>query len=212
MGTEMSDVRIGELWERKIKKLSKRIQILAMGDDDLYQEGILGLRKALLSNPNGKDSYLVSIARFAMLHYMDRGRSVDNGAIRPQKAKLKSGEIRTYQKDMLPVYLDDPKEQLELSAYTFPPDLLAIDRMCSDLFYSSLNDEEADFIQTCKQLYLTNGIFRNLHAMDMLKISEHKFNRIKRDVKKKFIRTFGTDEQVAKLERVGDIRPTALTI
>ena len=212
MGQSMSNNQIDQVWEQKIQQFSGLIKGMAKGNDDYFQEGILGLRRAAERKPDAPDGYFVAFAKFAMAHYRDKGKSVDNGITRPQKNKLKSGEVKTYQKDMLAIFLDDPEEGLELPAYTFPPDLLAIDRVCADKFYGSLNDEEAEFMETCIEVYFTDGIFRNLHAMRKLKISEHKFNRIKRDVKKKFIRAFGTDKQVDRLNYISDISPTALEI
>ena len=209
MGQAIDNTQINQVWEQKINQFSGLIEGLARGNDDCFQEGILGLRRAAELKPDAPDGYFVAFAKFAMYHYRDKGKSVDNGIIRPQKSKLKSGEVKTYQKDMLAIFLDSG-ENFELTAYTFPPDLLAIDRVCADKFYGSLNDEETEFMETCIELYFTNGIFRNLHAIRKLKISEHKFNRLKRDVKKKFIRAFGTDKQVERLNYISDISPTAL--
>jgi len=209
---QATNFQINQVWEQKINKFSSLIEGLAKGNDDYYQEGILGLRRAAELKPNASDGYFVAFAKYAMFHYRDKGKSIDNGVKRPQQVILKSGEVRTYQRDMLAIFLNDPGEDFELTAYTFPPDLLAIDRVCAEKFYGSLNDEETEFIETCIELYFTNGIFRNLHAIQKLKISEHKFNRIKRDLKKKFIRTFGTDKQAERLNYVSDISPTALEI
>ena len=212
MGQSMSNAQIDELWAKKISQFSNLIDGLAKGNDDYFQEGILGLRRAVERNPDGPDGYFVKFAKYAMVHYRDKGKSVDNGVRRPQKNKLKSGEIKTYQKDMLAIYLNDPGESLELPAYTFPPDLLAIDRICAERFYGSLNDEESKFMDTCREVYASCGVCLIPKVIAKLKISENKYNRIRRDLKKKFIRIFGTDEQIRKLNYISSISPPALEI
>lgn len=198
MGIVAAD--IDRLWAEKIQRFSTKIRQIVRGDDDLYQEGILGLREGLLRNPYGTDSYFITAIKWAISHYRNRGVSIDNGAKWEYKKRLVDGTIKKYRKDMLPVYIDKLVSEFELSFpdYSYAPDILALDKICAQKFYKLLNKNEAEFVDAC--IETMGRYFYNSEARRELDISRVQYNRLKRSVYEKFLRTFGTDEDIERLD------------
>jgi len=63
-------IDINRLWSEKTEKLSDKIKAISRGDDDFYQEGVLGVRDGLLRDPAATNSYLLQAAKFAMNNYL----------------------------------------------------------------------------------------------------------------------------------------------
>ena len=194
-------VDINRLWAEKAEQFSVKIRQIVRGDDDLYQEGILGLREGLLRNPYGTDSYLLSAIKWAISHYRNKGVSIDNGPKWEYKKKLVDGTVKTYKKDMAPVYIDKLVSdfELEFPDYRVAPDILALDKICAEKFYGLLNKEEAELVDACNQTF--NGYFYNSKARRKLGMGRVTYNRIKQSAYGKFIRAFGTDEEVKILDQ-----------
>ena len=181
--------------------LSNRIRGLARGDDDLYQEGLLGVRDGLLRNPSFTDDQLVREASWAMSHYRNRGVSIDNGSRWEYTRKLSDGTVKTYKKEIIPIYLDALMEEfnLEFPDASYPPDVLAIDKVCAEKFYKSLNNKEKHFVKVCIEV-LCNHFYKS-EARRKLKISHKQYSMIKQSTYEKFIRAFGTDDDIQTLEQ-----------
>ena len=193
-------IDINKLWTEKTERLSDKVRAISRGDEDFYQEGIIGIRDGLLRDPYATDSYLLQAAKFAMNNYRNRGRSVDNGSRHATTKKLLDGTVRTYRKDMRPVYIDQlvSSFQLEFPDHSFPPDILAVDKICAEKFYGLLEKEEAEFIDAC--MMTRNGDFSDRKTMLKLGIGYAEYNRIKQSAYHKFLQTFGTDEQIQRLD------------
>lgn len=136
------ELDINQLWNEKIQKLSDRVRAIARGDDDLYQEGILGIRDRLLRNPDATDSYLLQAARYAMTNYRNRGKSIDNGYRRATRSVLSDGTVMICRKQMIPIYIDHlvADFQMEYPDYSYPllrPTLTASLRMSRRSWASS---------------------------------------------------------------------------
>jgi hypothetical protein len=187
---------INYLWNEKAEKLSNRVRGIARGDDDLYQEGLLGVRDGLLRNPYATDDQLVREASWAMSHYKNRGCSLDNGAKWLYTKRLEDGTIQKYRRDAIPIYIDAVMEEfdLEFPDSSYSPDTLAIDRISAERFYKSLNRKEAKFIDAC--ITTMSNYFYNSKSRRKLKVSKNEYYRIKRSTYEKFIKAFGTDEEI----------------
>lgn len=190
---------INTLWAEKAETLSAKVKAIARGNDDFYQEGLLGIRIGLLRNPYATDTYLLNAAKWTMMHYRDKGVSVDNGIRWAYTKRLTDGTLKTYQKETTPIYIDGliSNFRSEFPDSSYLPDILAIDRICAERFYRSLDKEEARLVEACIQTL--NGHFYHAKAMRELGIGRVKYHRIKRSAYKKFIRAFGTDEQIEML-------------
>jgi hypothetical protein len=191
-------IDINRLWDEKIgnRTITDMIYKIAHGNDDLYQEGIIGIREALLKNPHAPDDYLIRAASWAMSHYRNRGCSFDNGPKWLYSKRSADGTIKKYRKDTIAIYIDAVMEEfdLEFPDTSYPPDLLAIDRICAERFYKSLNNQEKHFVRIC--LEVLSNHFYNSDARRKLKISRNAYNRIKRSAYCKFIEAFGMEEEV----------------
>ena len=192
---------INKLWGEKAEELSGKVKAIARGDEDFYQQGMLGIREGLLRDSGATDSYLLQAARYAMTNYRNKGKSIDNGSRHETTKKLLDGTVRTYRKDMVPVHIDRLVSdfQLEFSDTSYLPDILAIDKICAEKFYNSLDRKEAEFIDAC--MMTRNGDFSDKKTMQKLGISQAEYRRIKHSAYEKFVRAFGTDSQVETLEQ-----------
>ena len=194
-------VNIHKLWEEKIRNraITDMVYKIARGDKDLYQEGILGIREGLIKNPNAPDDHLIRHAKWSMSHYKNRGCSIDNGPTWEYTKKLSDGTIKKYKKEIIPVYIDAVMDEfdLEFPDYSYPPDILAMDRVCAERFYKSLDRKEMKFINAC--IETMSNYFYNSYARQKLKISRNEYNRIKLSTYGKFIQAFGTEEEIVAL-------------
>jgi len=195
----IATLNIDQLWAEKVDLFSTKIRQIVRGDDDLYQEGVMGLREGLLRNPYGTDSYLISAIKWAISHYRNRGVSIDNGPQWEYRKRLVDGTVKTYRKEMLPVYIDKLMSEFELEFpdYSYAPDILALDKICAEKFYMLLDKGEAEFVDAC--IKTMGRYFYNSQARRELGISHVKYNMLKRAVYEKFLRNFGTDEDIERL-------------
>jgi hypothetical protein len=191
-------IDINRLWEEKIsnRTITDMVYKIARGDKDLYQEGLIGIRDALMSNPNAPDDYLIRRARWSMSHYRNKGCSIDNGSKWLYTKRMADGTTKKYRKNTLPIYIDAIMEEfdLEFPDISYPPDILAIDRICAERFYNSLDRKEAKLINAC--IETMSNYFYNSYARRKLKISRNEYNRIKRSAYDKFIQAFGMEDEI----------------
>lgn len=187
---------ITEQWTVKVNTLSPMVKRIARGDEDLYQEGILGIRDGLLRDPQATDSYLLHGARFAMSNYRNRGKSIDNGSRHATTKKLLDGTVKTYRKDMVPVYIDKllSNFQIEFPDSSYAPEILALDKICAERFYGLLDKVESEFVTTSIQCL--DG--RNYDSMTMKKLDADRleYDKLRCSTHQKFILSFGTDEEI----------------
>lgn len=192
-------IDINTLWAEKAKTLSGKVKAIARGDEDFYQQGMLGIRDGLLRDQHATDSYLLQAARYSMTNYKNKGKSVDNGSKHPTTAKLLDGTVKIYRKEMTPIYIDEfvSNFRLEFPDSSYLPDVLAIDRICAENFYISLDEKEAEFIDACATT--RNGDFSDRKTMLKMGLGYAEYNRIKISAYQKFVRAFGLDGQVERL-------------
>jgi hypothetical protein len=189
IGDTAMAINIDQLWDEKTKKLSGKVWNIARGDEDLYQEGMIGIHDGLVRDPHATDSYLLQSAKFAMGNYKNKGKSLDNGTKKPTTKKLKDGSVKTYSKVTFPIYIDAVMKEfgLEFPDYSYPPDILAIDKICAETFYNSLDKKEAKFIACIKTM---GNYFYNPSARRTLKISKNEYYRRRQSAYQKFIEAF----------------------
>lgn len=189
-------IDINRLWSEKTENLSDKIRVISRGNDDFYQEGVLGVRDGLLRDLSATDSYLLQAAKFAMNNYRNRGKSVDNGSKCTYTRRLLDGTVKTYRKDIVPIYIDKlvSEFELEFPDSSYLPDILALDKICAEKFYGLLDKNEAEFIDACA--LTRNGDFSDRKTMLKLGVSTTEYHRIRRSAYTKFIRAFGTDEEI----------------
>jgi hypothetical protein len=189
IGDKTMAINIDQLWNDKTNSLSGKVWNIARGDEDLYQEGMIGIHDGLIRDRHATDSYLLQSAKFAMGNYKNKGKSIDNGTKKPTTKRLKGGVVKTYRKVTFPIYIDAVIKEfgLEFPDYSYPPDILAIDKICAERFYNSLDKKEAKFIACIKTM--TNH-FYNSDARRRLKVSKNEYYRRKQSAYQKFIEAF----------------------
>lgn len=192
-------LNINQLWQVKTEKLSDKLMDIVRGDKDLYQEGIIGIREGLMRNPHATDAYLISAAKWAISHYKNRGVSMDNGTKCQYTKKLADGTIKQYRKDTMPIYIDALLDEFDMvfPEYSYSPDIRAIDRVCAEKFYTSLDENEAIFIEAC--IKTMDNYFYGSRVKRRLHIGCKRYNDIKQSVYQKFIHAFGTDDEIVSL-------------
>jgi len=200
MSIAVLDIDVEALWAEKIQVLSGMVMRIARGDEDDYQVGILGIREGLLRDPDATDSYLLQASRYAMSNHKNRGKSVDNGSKHPVTKRLLDGTVKTYRKNAVIVYMDKLISEfgIEFPDHSYAPDILALDRICAADFYGSLDEEEAEFINAC--MMNRHGDFSYRKTMQNLGMSAAEFSRLRRATYGKFVKAFGTDEDIERLD------------
>ena len=89
-------IDINKIWIEKTDRLSAKVRAIARGDEDFYQEGILGIREGLLRDPYATDSYLLQAAKYAMNNSRNRGKSIDNGSKYGVTKTLLDGTVKLF--------------------------------------------------------------------------------------------------------------------
>lgn len=194
---------INYLWEEKVsnRSINDMVYKIARGDKDLYQEGLLGIRAGLLKNPDASDDQLIRRARWEMSHCKHKGVSLDTGTNGEYQKTLADGTKKTYSRESIPIYIDAVMEEfnLEFPDTSYPPDILAIDKVCAEKFYKSLNNKEKHFVKICVEV-LSNHFYKS-DARRKLRISRNEYEKIKQSTYQKFIKAFGIDEDVNIIEQ-----------
>ncbi len=195
-------IDINKLWTEKTERLSDKVKAISRGNEDFYQEGILGIRDGLLRDPAANDSYLLQAAKFAMNNYRNRGKSIDNGSKHSVTKILLDGTVKTYKKDMRPIYIDRLVSDfgLEFAHHSYPTDILALDKVCAEKFYDLLDKDEAELVGTCIQTL--DGRAHDHKARRELGMDSVKYNTVKRSAYRKFTCAFGTDEQIDMIDQI----------
>jgi hypothetical protein len=191
------------LWEEKVsnRSITDMVYKIARGDKDLYQEGLLGIRAGLITNPDASDDQLIRRARWEMSHYKHRGTSLDTGTNGQYRKTMPDGTMKTFTREAIPIYIDAVMDEfnLEFPDTSYPPDILAMDKISAEKFYKSLNNKEKHFVKVCVEV-LTNHFYKS-DARRKLRISRNEYEKIKQSTYQKFIRAFGTDEEIQTLEQ-----------
>lgn len=127
-----------------------------------------------------------------MSHYKHRGTSLDTGTNGEYRKTMPDGTMKTFTREAIPIYIDAVMEEfnLEFPDTSYPPDILAMDKIAAEKFYKSLSNPERHFVKIC--IEVLGNYFYNDHARKKLGLGRKTYYRRKQAVYKKFIRCFGT--------------------
>jgi DNA-directed RNA polymerase specialized sigma24 family protein len=64
------------------------ISIESNGNDDLKQEGLIGTFKALKTDPHANNRFMLNKAKWSMVSFLRKSRSVDNGFYKRKNLKV----------------------------------------------------------------------------------------------------------------------------
>lgn len=166
-------IDINKLWEEKTNLLSDSLKRI-LKNDDMFQDAVLGIRNTLLKNPNVPDYYILKSAISSARGARRKGVSVDNGRNR----KVEVVHARDFDKEFEKEFSDESQS----------PEILAIDKVSAEQFYSSLKPDETELVLVCLETY--KGYYTP-EAQQKLKIGLKKFYSKKRKIRRKFINIFG---------------------
>jgi len=75
----MNNQELNGLYEERINRLAPYIRYKSDRNEDLMQEGNIGVYQVLRNHPNANNSFLKLQAKWRMISFLRRGRNVDNG-------------------------------------------------------------------------------------------------------------------------------------
>ncbi len=84
----MHNTELHNTYNHKIQNITYTIRERARGNQDLIQEGLTGAYTALQSDPQANSTYILNKAKWSMINYLRKGKSVDNGYHKRDKVKI----------------------------------------------------------------------------------------------------------------------------
>jgi hypothetical protein len=84
----MNPQTMENLYNERLNDIKHIISIESNGNDDLKQEGLIGAFKALSTDPHANNRFLLNKAKWSMVSFLRKGRSVDNGFYKRKNLKV----------------------------------------------------------------------------------------------------------------------------
>ena len=84
----MNSQALENIYNQRIQDIEHIIDIQSNGNDDLKQEGLIGAYKALNTDPHANNRFMLNKAKWSMLFFLRKGRSVDNGFYKRKNLKV----------------------------------------------------------------------------------------------------------------------------
>jgi DNA-directed RNA polymerase specialized sigma24 family protein len=75
-------------YNQRLNDIEHIINIESNGNDDLKQEGLIGAYKALNTDPHANNRFMLNKAKWSMVSFLRKGRSVDNGFYKRKNLKV----------------------------------------------------------------------------------------------------------------------------
>ena len=159
---------------RKIMDFKRYIVEQAKGDDDLIQEGYIGIYDIIKEKDKVKESYFKTKIHWKMVNYGKQGKSVDNGFWKRDQLKIvRSDQLDS---DLSANFLKDFNSK--------PVDEQVIEKIAFERFLSSLSELEKSFIHR----RIIGWTF--IKIMKKLKLREELLDQIRKSVRYKIETAF----------------------
>ena len=159
---------VNVLYNQRIKGVRPYIFKLAKGDDDLIQEGYIGVYNAIKKKPDLKPSYLKAQAQWNMINSIKKGRSVDNGFWKRETLKIiHTDQIENY--DLSANILKDIDRK--------PVDEQVIEKITFETFIGSLTGIEERIVR-----YRIAG-WTLKQVKTKLKLSRRRLEALRREIR-----------------------------
>ena len=84
----MNSHALQNIYNQRVQDIQHIIHNQSGGNDDLKQEGLIGVYKALSTDPNANNRFMLNKAKWSMVSFLRKGRSVDNGYYKREKVKV----------------------------------------------------------------------------------------------------------------------------
>jgi len=75
-------------YNHRLNDIEHIISIESNGNDDLKQEGLIGAYKAIEKDPHANNRFMLNKAKWSMVSFLRKGRSVDNGFYKRKNLKV----------------------------------------------------------------------------------------------------------------------------
>lgn len=169
----MNNEALDRLYTERINSLAPYIRFQAGADDDLVQEGNIGVYQALKKNLSATDRYLKNKAKWQMIDSTRRGRCICRRNGYGRKSPL---EIIHYVQLAFTTILEDRR---------LPLDDLVISKVCFDNLLAVSTEHEKRFIRYKLEEWSDTRI------MKKLKLSWQRLKEMKREIRFKFDQAYG---------------------
>jgi len=84
----MDSQALHNIYNQRIQDIQHIIHNQSKGNDDLKQEGLIGAYKALQTDPNANNRFMLNKAKWSRVSFLRKGRSVDNGFHKRKNLKV----------------------------------------------------------------------------------------------------------------------------
>ena len=166
----MNQQEWNSLCEQRINNLAPYVRAMSGGNDDLAQQCAIGIYQALSKDPHGNDRFLKNSAKWEMLNYLHRGRSVDNGFLKRDKIRIVHYDHSTTDAMFLMIF----KNRM-----TIPLEDLVIDKITTEGFFDTLTEIERMIVN-----YKLDGL-SDRKIEFRLNMSHIRFKRIRKEIRLK---------------------------
>ena len=164
----MTHQELNRLYEERMNHLAPYVRAMSGGNEDLGQQCAIGICQALSKDPHGNDRFLKNSAKWEMLNYLHRGRSVDNGFLKRDKIRIVHYDHSTTDAMFLMIF----KNRM-----TIPLEDLVIDKITTEGFFDTLTEIERMIVN-----YKLDGL-PNRKIEFRLNISHSRLKKIRREIR-----------------------------
>jgi DNA-directed RNA polymerase specialized sigma24 family protein len=84
----MNSQALEQIYNHRINDIHHIIHNQSNGNEDLKQEGLIGAYKALSTDPHANNRFMLNKAKWSMVSFLRKGRSVDNGFHKRKNLKV----------------------------------------------------------------------------------------------------------------------------
>ena len=136
---ELSEQELHAQCTEKIQEFSGYLRNYAKQDDDLIQEGNIGVYNAIREKGGSseiRESYFRTKMKFVITNYLKKGKSIDNGFWKRDKVNIMS--VDSVNSDVAATILNDKISK--------PVDEQVIDKVAMDNLLDSLSETEKTFV------------------------------------------------------------------
>ncbi|MBW2106218.1 MAG: hypothetical protein JRI26_09405 [Deltaproteobacteria bacterium] len=164
----MNTQQLNSLYEERINSLAPYIRYKSDGNEDLMQEGTIGIYQVLRKHPHANNSFLKRQAKWRMADFLKRGRSIDNGFYKRKDLQIIHYNHCSFDDGIVSTTFDNNR---------LPIDELVINKICIDNLIGSLTNIEKDFIEGKLKGWNNSKINK------VLQIQFTKMKEIKREIR-----------------------------
>ena len=154
----MTDQELHKVFEDRLPSLKSHIAYYSEGNQDLKQEGMLGIWESLRKDPGGTDRFLKNNSRWKMVMSIKKGKSIDS----LKTTSLKNQRLRPIEIIRTDAVAAEVGEYILEDNWTLPVDEKVIGKMAFERFVDSLSNLEKRFILSKLREELRDKLYKEL--------------------------------------------------